>query len=243
MTTPDPDYLGGLECPDLRSHFKHLHWRVMGHSFGRLVASDWADRPDNDEWRIWKQCGLWCREEAAILFHCARQPHMHSEWADIGAHTGWTSRHINEATNSPVYCVDPMLARRDFATRFFENTNYPWVCPVTSDVFFEAPRTFAGIVIDGDHMAPHPLRDAQNAANHLRKDGVILLHDGFGEPVQEAVRWLQDTGFRTRIYLTPHIVACCWRGDFEPPVHVPEPAILEQNLPARMPIIDWTRCE
>ena len=92
-------------------------------------------------------------------------------------------------------------------------------------------------------MSPHPQADAYGAAMHLHDTGVILLHDGFGEPVQEAVRWLQDQGFRTRIYLTPHIVACCWRGDFTPPTHIPEPAILEHNLPVRMPLIDWSRCE
>ena len=252
---PDPDYMGGLEMPDLRPHFKHLHWRVMGHSFGRLVASDWADKPDDDQWRIWKQCGLWCREEAAILYHCARTLRNRGTWVDIGAHTGWTSKHLQRGSRGIVECIDPMLANPCFSARFSENTGlvYPemnlsvvsQLSPITSDEYFAAMPYQApdGYVIDGDHLAPHPLHDAQNAAAHLRRNGVILLHDVIGPPVQEAVRWLQDNGFRTRIYLTPHVVACCWRGEFTPPVHIPEPALVDQNLPARMPMIDWTRCE
>ncbi len=247
--TPDPDYMGGLECPDLRPHFKHLHWRVMGHSFGRLVASDWADKPDTEEWRIWKECGLWCREEAAILYHCANQ--IGGVWVDIGSNVGWTSMHIG-AGGARVIGVDPILRLTEFYVRTNSNTStmrqiaqchFTWK---TSDEWFiskEYKKYFDGFCIDGDHLAPHPLRDAQNAAGRLADTGVILMHDCLGDPVQEAVRWLQDNGFRTRIYITPHVVACCWRGDFVPPVHIPEPAIVAQDLPARMPLIDWSRTE
>ncbi len=242
--TPDPDYMGGLECPDLRPHFKHLHWRVMGHSFGRLVASDWADKPDTEEWRIWKQCGLWCREEAAILYQCGRIL-LRGVWIDIGAHTGWTSRHLTES-GQELIAVDPMLVDDGFFYRIMENCPGIGVAHCTSNEYFDQlhPKAkFDGVVIDGDHMSPHPALDACHAAAHLRTPGVILMHDCLGEPVQEAVRWLQDHGFRTRIYITPHVVACCWRGDFVPPVHIPEPALVAQNLPARMTLIDWTRCE
>ena len=42
------DYRSNLEVPDLRSRFKHLHWRPMGHSFGHDVPSDWSDMADHD---------------------------------------------------------------------------------------------------------------------------------------------------------------------------------------------------
>ena len=244
--TSDPDYMGGLEMPDLRVHFKYLHWRVMGHSFGRLVASDWADKPDDEQWHIWKQCGLWCREEAAILYHCAKR--AKGTWLDIGANVGWTTAHMATPDNRLV-AVDPILKRQEFQTRFEENMAHCWsvldhASHLTShDWFYGRALKYAGVCIDGDHMSPHPQMDACNASAHLSKTGVILLHDVLGDPVQKAVLWLQDNGFRTRIYLTPHVVACCWRGDFTPPDHVPEPALVEQNLPARMPIIDWSRCE
>ena len=33
-----------LSLSQVRSQFKHLHWRPMPHSFGVAVASDWADK-------------------------------------------------------------------------------------------------------------------------------------------------------------------------------------------------------
>jgi hypothetical protein len=80
-------------------------------------------------------------------------------------------------------------------------------------------------VIDGDHEPGAPMQDAQNAYKHLSDTGVILFHDFIGGPVREAVTWLMDQGFKARVYFTPHLVACCWRGEFTPPDHVPDARI------------------
>ncbi len=243
-------YRSNLTCPDLQPHFKHLHSRVMGHSFGHDVLSDWADKADDDPvFGIYKNCGFWTHDEAAILYNVAAR--VGGDWLDIGCHTGWTSKHINAATDCEVNAVDPMLALGEFACRFECNTGFPkhWEWPITSEKLFRsfggaAPEMrWCGIVIDGDHEPGVPLADAKGAAAHLADPGVIIFHDFIGQPVREAVTWLMDQGFHCRVYLTPHMVALCWRGDFTPPDHVPDPFIVSQDLPARCPDFDWSRVE
>ena len=39
---------------------------------------------------------------------------------------------------------------------------------------------------------------------------------------------LQDAGFNFRVYLTPHVVTCCWLSEFEPPDYEPDPAVAAQ---------------
>lgn len=221
----------GLEAPDLRQHFKHLHWRVMGHSRGAEVASDFSDYPvDHKVFALYKNCGFWTRSEAAILYNVAKQ--VGGYFLDIGCHTGWTSAHI-AAARCLVMAIDPMLCVGEFAARFAENTK-EFLGPTfrcfagRSDQFFDKAgpaRLYDGVVIDGDHDRPWPVTDAQNAAKHLKERGVILLHDFWGAPVQEGVTWLMDNGFNTRIYNTPHGVALCWRGDFTPPDHHHDPRV------------------
>lgn len=234
MITPEGDYLSNLTAPDLRPYFKHLHWRKMGHSMGHLVASDWADKADDDPvFGLYKNCGLWTRDEAAILYVCAIR--TNGVWVDVGSHTGWTSRNICAGSNSGVLAIDPMLAVPEFNVRFRDNTrtllNSVIGVGSTSSEFFSSiddpnPRRFVGFVIDGDHEPEKPLEDAQNAVRHLSDTGVIMFHDFIGAPVREAVTWLMDQGFKARVYWTPHMVACCWRGDFTPPEHESDPRII-----------------
>jgi len=225
--------------PDLRPQFKHLHWRPMGHSFGVDVASDWADKSiDDPVFGPYKNCGLWTMEEAAILHNVALAVDG-EEAIDIGAHTGWTMAHI-EAAGYYVHAVDPCGFA--FEERFDENnpdtTSSLYAEP--SDLYFAKhfPRRNFNpslICIDGDHSEGKPLEDAQNAADHLADAGVIMLHDGTGRPVREAVEWLMAHGFKARAYFTPHLVFCCWRGEFTPPDHVPDPIVKAAHLDGRYP--------
>ncbi len=257
-------YRSNLVCPDLTPHFKHLHSRVMGHSFGHDVLSDWADKADDDPvFGIYKNCGFWTHDEAAILYNVARRAGVEGpydsrlgSWLDIGTHTGWTAAHISAATLTGVDCIDPMIANKEFRDRFNANVWKVAGCVgvgETSAEFFSGwnfikhdewePPIYAGVVIDGDHEPGVPLADAKGAAAHLADTGVIVFHDFIGQPVREAVTWLMDQGFHCRVYLTPHMVALCWRGDFTPPDHVPDPFIVAQDLVARCPDFDWSRVE
>lgn len=237
MITPEGDYLSNLTAPDLRPYFKHLHWRKMGHSMGHLVASDWADKAvDDPVFGLYKNCGLWTRDEAAILWTCAEEARIEGSWLDIGCHTGWTTFQLRSASYDYVDAVDPMLGTvqdpETFGPRFWGNVSTLSGCITayaeTSNEFF-AKRLpdlpYTGVVIDGDHEPGKPLEDTKNAVRHLTDPGVIIFHDFIGAPVREAVTWLMDQGFKARVYWTPHMVACCWRGDFTPPDHVGDPRI------------------
>ncbi len=244
-------YRSNLTCPDLTSHFKHLVSRPMPHSMGHDVPSDWGDKADDDPvFGLYKRCGLWTFDECAILGAVVSATGMQAGWVDIGCHTGWTSKHINWSSNAPVVCVDPMLNHHLFAARFGENTGFPWSWRFggTSNEYFEHLRRgdpdkciFKGFVIDGDHGEGKPLEDAMNAARHLADTGVIMLHDGVGRPVQEAVRWLMSQGFKARAYFSPHLVFCCWRGDFVPPDHEPDPEVKRMLLDGRFRDFDFER--
>ncbi len=233
-------YRSNLTCPDLTPHFKHLHSRVMPHSMGHDVPSDWADKADDDPvFGIYKKCGMWTHDEAAILYsicYLARG----SPWADIGCHTGWTTAHIglgvfNGSHNMPyVEAVDPILALPEFRDRLAGNMNgWPRTLQATtSQEFFDRdlPLGICSAVIDGDHQPGKPLEDAEGFLRQMQVNrygwrNVVVFHDGIGAPVREAVTWLLTQGFKARIYWTPHIVFCCWRGDFKPPDHVGDPTI------------------
>ena len=227
-------YRSNIDAPDIDREFEHIHSRPMPHSFGHDVPSDWADKDDDDlVFGLYKRCGMWTHDEAAILYRSACRIHTLTRFAlDIGAHTGWTTAHIAAAALR-VAAVDPMLSVKEFQNRFKKNLRgwEYWVAahPVTSQQYFEKRHAsdepqFSLVCIDGDHEPGKPLEDAKNAVEVLDPDGVILLHDGTGQPVREAVTWLMKNGFEARIYWTPHIVFACWRPEFgfNPVVHTPD---------------------
>lgn len=232
--------------PDLRPHFKHLHWRPMPHSMGVPVASDFSDRPASDPiFGLYKNCGLWTLDEAAILYDVAAR--VKGKWLDLGCHTGWTSAHI-AAAGCAVIAVDNMLPVFPFYARFRENVRDFQIdsfAGTTAEFFKSIPADarFSGVVIDADHEHPWPLNDAKNGLKYLEETGVILFHDFIGRPVRTAVEHLMAEGFHCRVYWTPHMVACCWRGDFVPPTAIPLPGIDWQRVKESMPDFAFDRCE
>jgi predicted O-methyltransferase YrrM len=179
---------------------------------------------------VYKRCGFFTHDEAAILYNIARQVGGGS-WLDIGGLTGWTAAHLSKAGCS-VTSVDPMYTNLDFLTRTTDNLREAG-CAVglvgcTSNLFFaDDPDRFDGIGIDGDHESPRPLQDAINAAERTTPDGVIVLHDMIFPGPQEAWMYLNNKGWKTHGYKTPHRLTVCWRGGsvFVPPYHVPDPGV------------------
>jgi protein-L-isoaspartate O-methyltransferase len=229
VVSPEPEGSGGLiyrsnlYAPDLHGHFKHVLCRPMPHSNGHSVLSDFADSSD-PQLTFYQNCGFATHDEAAILWNVAFA--FRGEWLDIGGHTGWTAAHLAHPGNN-VIAIDPMYRVEAFKARAIENLEAVGLgvslYAGTSREFFEQnQRSFDGVMIDGDHMAPHPEEDARNACAWLNERGAIIFHDAIGEPVQQGVRYLIGQGFRHRIYWTPHVVAVCWRGDFQPPDHIPD---------------------
>jgi hypothetical protein len=237
-------YRSNLVAPDLTANFKHTTCRVMPHSLGHDLLSDFADKADDDPvFGIHKRCSFLSHDEAAILYHCAQQ--AQGTWADIGCHTGWTTSHISAALDEPVknvVAIDPALEDARFATRFMAN------CPhlITSAFMFEGKsqdwianwmghKYLSGAMIDGNHDDPEPLKDAQGCAAICLPDACIVFHDLLGKPIQDAVVWLLDNGWSAQVYYTPHMMAVAYRGGFNPPDHVRDPAIdwsfVRRNMP------------
>lgn len=231
-----------LEAPDIAQYFPHLQERVMPHSLGQPVLSDWADMPDEHQLKLYKNCGFLNRDEAAILYQCAKQ--VGGRWLDIGAHTGWTALHIAAAGDTAVIALDPMFANNEFHTRALANITRAGSAgqirleAATSQRYFGGDKRypepivknlafhFDGVMIDGDHCWMNPLYDAVQSFKHLAPTGVILLHDFIGGPVREATKYLMCEGMKCRIYCaSSQLLAVCWRGEFTPPEYTPDPNI------------------
>lgn len=239
-------YRSNLVCPDLTPCFKLLV-QPRPDSMGHDVPSD----PDFE-----RECGFFTHDEAAILHHVALR--ARGNWIDIGARTGWTTAHIALAlpAEALVMAVDPALAEPAFLNRYQENTEWARCTSGKSETipkssnemnWFHASmrNNFAGVCIDGDHDAPRPLLDAQAALHSfLTYNGVVVMHDFWGEPIQQAVTWLMMQGMAARIYDTPRGVALCyWADCFEPPDHVPDPRIdWERERQRRAPTFDFGKC-
>ena len=246
-------YRSNLVAPDLQPHFKHAQSRVLGHSFGHDVLSDWADKsPDDPVFGLYTKCGFWTHDEAAILYNVAKlNP---GRWLDIGAHTGWTTAHLVKA-GCTVTSLEPMTRLEGWLHRFETNLSTEWygleaLYHLRSDEYFgtltvdEAGR-FRGVVIDGDHNPPYPLNDAKGALSVLEDDGVVMFHDAMGGPVWDGIYYLLDHGYQCHVYFTPHVVAACYRLAFRDshlPTHVPDPAINWREIKVNhMKEFDWKR--
>lgn len=209
-------------------------------------------------------CGFWTHDEAAILYTIAKSivdgnGDDGADFVDVGSRMGWTTAHM--AVNvADVWAIDPIYQDPEALARFRENallegepayhgtTCLMNVFPGTFDQFARAmaDHRFDGFVIDGCHDAPEPTLDAIRAHHMAKPDAVILFHDFIGRPVRDAVRWLMDGGWKCRVYWTPNMVACCWRGlgDWRPPDHVGDPAIEWASHRAEMEMdFDFGRCE
>lgn len=211
--------------------FNHVSWRPLHYSIGVEICSDFADAAPDDPLHWWhNNVGFWTRGEAKLLRDIAAQFQGH--WVEIGAHTGWTAAQI-VAGGAHVTSIESMFSYWPFYKRFSENLAselaagkvMPW--SGRSDWYFEHwdnqdGRKFIGACIDGDHEAPHPLRDAINCFDRLEDRGVILLHDFRGPGPWEAGEYLAKQGMEYKIYGSVHMVGVFWRGDFTPPPEIRE---------------------
>ena len=65
-------YESNLKHRGVEAEFPFLRSRVMGHSFGHDVPSDWSDFKENDpRFGIYTRCGMWTHDEAALLYAIA----------------------------------------------------------------------------------------------------------------------------------------------------------------------------
>ena len=99
-------------------------------------------------------------------------------YLEIGVHTGVLFLHVRAATK---VAVDPNPQIPELKRILHPNTVMRGrVIRATSDQFFAAlpaGEHFDVVFIDGDHSFAQSLHDIENALAHLRRGGVILVHD------------------------------------------------------------------
>lgn len=213
--------------------FDHVAWRPLPYSCGVEIGSDWQDKPSDDPvFGLYTTCGFWTRGETELLREIVLQ--FCGRWLEIGAHTGWCTRVMNDCLRG-VVAIEPLFSNPSWYERFAENVMLqdrigimPWAG--RSEQYFAiwdggGGRTFDGCLIDGDHVAPHPLNDAKNCFDRLNERGVILLHDFRGPDVWDAAKYLVDQGMNWRVYPSVHMVFAAWRGEFTPPPDIQEGAV------------------
>lgn len=194
--------------PDLREAFPHTS-EFLVHGMPTLHDVDFQPH-----------CGYVSLEEAELLHDwAALYPGV---WLEIGAHTGWSGAHI-AASGVELIAVEPQFATTAFRRRTLENWERAGVldritpiAATSAEFLTVCTGSFAGVFVDGDHDTGAPLRDAQMAMPHLADKAVILFHDAVGQPVEEAIDWVEAQGFLVDRYPTMAKLTACWRGG-DPP--------------------------
>jgi hypothetical protein len=216
-------YRSNLKAPDLQSYFEQTTiCKPRSWSLGHDILSDVKYEPD---------CGFMSHDEAAILYNVAAR--VGGTWVDLGARLGWTAAHLIKA-GCKVMAVDRELRWQVFQDRFEQNLADFWdgiesVHHETCAEFLSVDREIDGFVIDADHDPPQPLLDAMGCNRLAKAKAVMVFHDFWGRPIRAAVEFLLGVGYHCRVYNTPAGMAVCWRGDFTPPDHVPDPLIDWEN--------------
>ena len=244
-------YRSNLTAPDLSSYF------MLCPQVRQIMGHDAPSDPDFDP-----DCTYLTHDEAAILYSIAKA--WPGSWVDIGARLGWTGAHI-AAAGCPLSLIDPEYKNPEFymrmaryVTNFRENpefymrmdrylTNFRVPIYAHSDnsesFFIHCTGRIDAAMIDGDHDAPQPTLDAIRAVAAGAK--VLVWHDFWGEPIQQAVSAHPKDQWGTRVYNTPNGMAVCWLAGcgFVPPDHTPDPAIdWAQVRRDRAPNFDFGRC-
>lgn len=89
---------------------------------------------------------------------------------------------------------------------------------ITCRDYFSHPMYPVGVfdiaVIDGDHSDPQPLADAVRCDIALKRGGFIALHDSKGQPVLDAVWFLERLGYRIEHHeTTMNGITICWKPE------------------------------
>jgi predicted O-methyltransferase YrrM len=232
-------YRSKLVAPDLYPAFEP---RVICKPRSNSLKHDVLSDPEREP-----ECGFLTHDEAAILYNVAGAFPGH--WLDIGGAAGWSTAHLLDHS-SYVVAIDPLYLNGKFRERAIENLwSVAALWPTSSSEFVLSHESaeeyfldhlfcnpFDGVLIDGDHEGDAPLNDARNAAANMAARGVIVLHDVLSGAVQAAVRWLVENGFNLKLYWTPHMMAVCWRGEYDPPAHRADPVVVEALFPQMQ---DW----
>jgi predicted O-methyltransferase YrrM len=230
---PDHDYVSpGLESVNADRFFPDM---VVGDK----IACSWPylRREVPHHWYVDRRVpavGFLNRDEAHILYNTALRFRGRPA-LEIGCWLGWSSCHLALA-GVQLDVVDPILERHDFHASVAASLEAAGVHQAVNLVGGFSPQKVHQLAaqrttkwslffIDGNHDAPCPLQDAMACEACADADALILFHDLVSPDVAQALDYLQDKGWHTRLYQTMQIMAAAWRGDVKPVEHIPDPTV------------------
>jgi glycosyltransferase involved in cell wall biosynthesis/predicted O-methyltransferase YrrM len=178
--------------------------------------------------------GFASRDEAAIIFNAARLVRG-KPCLEIGCWRGWSAVHLALGSGM-LDIVDPVIADPDFAESLHKScdaagvldavTFHAGFSPAAVDALASATgKKWSLIFVDGDHEGDGPRRDAEAAMRHAAETAMVLFHDLASPFVAAGLDAMRNAGWRTMVYQTMQIMGVAWRGDVEPPEHIPDPNV------------------
>ena len=179
--------------------------------------------------------------EEAVLLHNFALPFAGKPSLEIGCHLGWSTVHL-AAADLMLDVIDPALGTPRHRQNVEDSleacgvgervTLYEGFSPSIVDAVAAMrgePWSFA--FIDGLHDGVAPRRDAEAVAPHLAETAAVAFHDLAAPAVAGGLKAFLDMGWKIRIYDTMQVMGLAWRGNYEPPVHVPDPYATTLGVP------------
>ena len=221
----------------------------------RITRWRWLRRWVEHNWytsRYNPDVGFVTRDEAAILYNAARLVRG-KPCLEIGCWRGWSTVHLALGSGM-LDVVDPVLADPDFAVTIHRSCEAAGVVnsvifhPGSSPAMVEAlartgAKRWSLVFVDGDHEGDAPCLDAEVAMRYAAETAIVLFHDLVSPYVAAGLGAMRNAGWRTMVYQTMQIMGVAWRGNIEPPDHVPDPNIfwtLPRHLDGYL-VSNWKR--
>lgn len=184
--------------------------------------------------------GFVSRDEASILYNTARM-FQGKDGLEIGCWQGWSAAHI-AGGGVLLDVIDPILsgssAKKSIeyslvrlgvlgSVNLFGGKSPELVDEIAKG---RGNRKWQFLFIDGDHEGQAPVEDVEACLPYVHADSLFLFHDLASPDVANALEFLRRNGWNTLVYNTSQIMGVAWRGNVNPPRHIPDP-----NLKLEMP--------
>lgn len=224
----------GMSPPDLLPLFPYAEpgnpWAVQWPYLRRETPQIWR----SDSRHTGYVTGNASVEEAACLYSFARQ-FAGKRGLEIGVHFGWTSAHLL-AAGLRLDCIDPAIEDPERRAAIAEALDqvpgsqgyrlWAGFSPqIVKEVRDSAEEPWSFAFIDGNHDGDAPRNDALEVMKYLHEDAMVVFHDLTSPDVEKGLAVFREAGFSTMLINTMQIIGVAWRGQVEPPVHVPDPNV------------------
>jgi hypothetical protein len=220
-STPGSDYdyvAPGLRNVNMINAFPNMTLgdksSVTWPHFRRDVSHRWyVDRRD-------PLTGFLSKDEAVLLYNIALQ-FQGKHALEVGCWRGWSTAHMASA-GVTLDVIDPVLQNSEWKSELettlsvaapsCRTTLHPGTSPKSVLELGKLGKKWALAFVDGDHVAPAPLRDVQTCAPFMEPTAAIVLHDLACPDVAEALFYLRSAGWDVALFQTMQIMGVAYRG-------------------------------